>query len=102
MRIRQVALATRELEPVVEDLCTVLGVEVAYSDPAIKVFGLRNVVMPIGDTFLEVLTPVEPDTAAGRFLDRRGGDGGYMVILQTDDLDAERKRMTELGVRIAW
>jgi hypothetical protein len=97
-----VALATRELEPVAKDLCSVLGVQVAYSDPAIKVFGLRNVVMPIGDTFLEVLTPVEPDTAAGRFLDRRGGDGGYMVILQTDDLEADRKRMGELGVRIAW
>jgi hypothetical protein len=102
MRIRQVALATRQLEAKVQDFCSVLGVEVAYSDPAIRVFGLRNAVMPIGDTFLEALTPIEPDTAAGRFLDRRGGDGGYMVILQTDDLDADRKRMAELGVRIVW
>jgi hypothetical protein len=102
MRLRQVALVAREFEPVVADLCAVLGIEVGFRDPAVRQFGLRNAVMPIGETFLEVVSPVEPNTTAGRFLDRRGGDGGYMVILQCDDLDADRRRVTELGVRVVW
>jgi hypothetical protein len=102
MRVRQVALVARDLEPVVEDLCAVLGVELVYRDTAIKVFGLHNAVLGIGDAFLEVVSPVEPGTTAGRFLDRRGGDGGYMVVVQSDDLDADRRRMAELGVRIVW
>ncbi len=102
MRLRQVALVAEKLEPVVEDLCAVLGLEVAFRDPEVRVFGLCNAVMPVGDTFLEVVAPVEPDTAAGRHLARRGGDGGYMVILQCDDLDADRRRVEKLGVRVVW
>ena len=102
MRLRQVALVAKDLEPVVADLCAVLGVEVAFRDPGVGVFGLHNAVMPVGDTFLEVVSPVQPNTTAGRYLDRRGGDGGYMVILQCDDLDADRKRVAELGIRIVW
>src|SRR6266446_1135673 len=65
-------------------------------------FGLHNAVMPVGATFLEVVSPVREGTTAGRLLDRRGGDGGYMVILQTADLRADRTRLAALGVRIVW
>ena len=102
MRLRQVALVARDLDPVLADLCAVLGIDVAFRDPDIKVFGLHNGVMPVGDTFLEVVSPIQPGTTAGRYLDRRGGDGGYMVIIQCDDLDADRARVAELGVRVVW
>lgn len=102
MRLRQVALVARNLDPVVADCCAVLGLEVGFRDPEIVVFGLRNAVMPVGDTFLEVVSPLGDDTTAGRFLARRGGDGGYMVIVQVDDLDAARRRLETLGVRIVF
>ena len=99
MRLRQIALVARQLDPVVQDLHAVLGVEVCFHDPAVEVFGLRNAVMPVGDTFLEVVSPIRADATAARYLERRGGDGGYMVILQSDDLEADRKRVDALGVR---
>lgn len=102
MRIRQIALVARELEPVVADLCAVFGLEVSFRDPGVAEFGLHNAVMPVGDTFLEVVSPIREDTSAGRFLERRRGDGGYMVILQSDDLAADRLRAEELGVRVVW
>ena len=102
MHIRQIALVARDLEPAVVDLCAVLGIEVAFRDPGVAEFGLRNAVMPVGTTFLEVVSPVRDDTTAGRFLARRGGDGGYMVILQTDDLAGDRARLARLGARTVW
>jgi len=103
MRLRQIALVARALEPVVEDLCAVLGLEVCFHDPGVEVFGLRNALLPVGpDAFLEVVSPMRPDTAAGRHLDRYGGDGGYMVIVQSDDLAADRARVAALGVRVVW
>jgi catechol 2,3-dioxygenase-like lactoylglutathione lyase family enzyme len=102
MRLRQVALVARELERSVEDLCDVLGVDVAYNDPNMVVFGLENAVMPVGDTFLEVVSPAQEGTTAERYLERRGGDGGYMLVLQTRDLGRERERIDKLGVRVVW
>ena len=99
LRLRQIALVARELEPVEEDLREILGLEVCYRDPGVGRFGLHNFLMPIGN-FLEVVAPIEEGTAGGRYLDRRDGDGGYMVIMQCDDLDAARERVTGLGVRL--
>ena len=47
------------------------------------------------------MAPIEADTAGGRYLDRRGGDGGYMVITQCDDHAPRLTRVEELGIRIA-
>jgi len=102
VRIRQIALVAGELEPVVRDLCGVLGLEVSFRDPGVAEFGLSNAVIPVGTQFLEVVSPIRPGTTAGRFLEKRGSDSGYMVILQTCDLDADRARLEELGVRIVW
>jgi len=102
MRLRQVALVARDLEQSVEELSDVLGVDVAYNDPNVAVFGLVNAVIPIGDTFLEVVSPAQEGTTAGRYLERRGGDGGYMLIFQARDLGRERERIERLGVRVVW
>jgi hypothetical protein len=102
MRIRQAALVAADLEPVAATLCELLRIGAPFRDPGVEFFGLHNVVLPIGDTFLEVVSPFQSNTTAGRYLDRRGGDGGYMLLVQTDDLDADRARLDDLGVRVVW
>ena len=102
MRLRQIALAARDLAPTLDALSDVLGIEVAFNDPGVGVFGLENGVMPIGETFLEVVSPVRPNATAARWIERRGGDSGYMVIFQVDDFAPHRARLAELGVRLGW
>ena len=102
MKLRQLVLAAGDLEAVVGQLTSSLGLEVAYRDPGVGHFGLVNAVMPVGDQFLEVVSPNEADSAAGRYLARRGGDAGYMVIIQVPDLDSARKRVADLGIRVVW
>ena len=99
MRLRQIALVAEKLEPALDDLTRVLGVKVAYRDPKIDFFGLENALMPIGTNFLEVVAPIKEATTAGRYLERRGGNGGYMVILQCTDAIIQRKRILDLGIR---
>jgi hypothetical protein len=99
--MRQIALIARELAPVVDDMREVFGLEVAYRDPEVAAFGLENAVFPVGNQFLEVVAPVREGTAGGRYLDRRNGDGGYIVILQCDDHVPRKRRAAELGIRKA-
>ncbi|MEQ9642734.1 MAG: VOC family protein [Alphaproteobacteria bacterium] len=101
MRLRQICLVAETLEPTVGQLCEQLGMDICFRDDSVAKYGLVNAVMPLGNEFLEVVAPVEENTAAGRYLDRRGGDGGYMVILHGDDAHADRERITALGVRAA-
>jgi hypothetical protein len=100
LRIRQICLVAEKLEPVVEELKDVLGIEECYRDPGVGIFGLENALLPIGNQLLEVVSPIEEGTAAGRYLVRRGGDGGYMVITQCDDHAPRRRRVEDLGIRL--
>ena len=101
VRLRQAVLVARDLAPVSERLRGELGLGEPFADPGVGAFGLHNAVYAIGDCFLEVISPSQPDTTAGRYLDRRG-DGGYMVIFQLADLDAARERAAAMGVRVVW
>ena len=101
MRIRQIALVGEDLAAAKADIVDVLGLGGDYADPGVKKYGLHNAVWPIGDTFLEVVSPTQAGTTAGRLLEKRGGDGGYMVILQVDDIQAARELATSQGVRFA-
>lgn len=100
--LRQVCLAARNLAPAEAEIAALLDLEPAYRDPSVGQWGLENAVFPVGSQFLEVVAPVQPGTPAGRFLDRRGGDAGYMVILQTDDQPAFRARAQAAGIRTAF
>lgn len=101
MRLRQIVLVAQDLAAAHADIAAVLGADYAYDDPGVGKYGVRNAVFPIGDTFLEVVSPKHPGTAAGRLLRKRGGDGGYMVILQVDDLVQARARVRDASARIA-
>lgn len=108
IRLRQVALAADELEPVVERLCDGLALTVCFRDPGVAEFGLHNALMTIGDQFLEVVAP-DPalgpteKTAVARLLGKRNARvTGYMPIYEVDDLDAREQRLAECDVRIVW
>ncbi len=99
MRLRQIALVAEDLGVAESELIEVLGLEVCYRDPGVEVFGLNNILLPVGNQLLEVVAPFKEDTAGGRYLERRGGDGGYMVITQVDDHGPRVERVKELGIR---
>lgn len=101
LRLRQVALVTNDLASTLGDLKRELALEVAFRDPGVATFGLENAVLPIGTQFLEVVSPTREGTAAGRQLERMGGDGGYMVICHTDDQPPFRERAEKMGIRTA-
>lgn len=90
-----------DLRPTERALLGALGLEVCFRDPGIEAFGLRHGLYVVGDRFLEVLAPKQPDTAAGRYLERCG-PGGYMVIVEGGDPAEDRARVDAAGIRVAY
>jgi hypothetical protein len=102
LRLRQVCLAAPHLEASAALIRALLGLQECHRDSGVAEYGLENVVFPLGpDRFLEVVAPTRAGTAVGRFLERRQGRGGYMLIFDCDDPKARADNAQALGVRLA-
>ena len=96
-RIRQVVLAARDLDPVANTLRDALHLGEPFSDPAVEHFGLRNAVFALGDTFIEVVSPVRrapPGPGAGA---ARTGIGALPGIA-FDAADDDEPGLTEIRI----
>ena len=99
--MRQVCLVSRDLPRAIDDIQSIFGVSLCYQDDAVGKYGLENALFPFGHAFLEVVAPTRDGTAAGRFLDRSGGIGGYMAIFNCDDVERRKAHAESLGIAIA-
>jgi len=101
VRLRQICLVAAHLEPVVTDISEIMGLKVCYRDGNVAKYGLENALLPVDTILLEVVAPIQQGTAAGRFLDKTGGRGGYMAIFCCDDPDERARQARQMGVRVA-
>ena len=101
-RLRQVALVAQDCDKTAAALQETFGWPEPFHDPGVGEFGLVNAVFAAGDTFVEVVSPVKPDTTAGRYLAKRGADSGYMAIFQMPSVEEARQRVEDAGVRVVW
>src|SRR5258706_191194 len=100
IRLRQICLVAPQLEPVISDISAIMGLNVCYRDGNVAKYGLENALLPVDTILLEVVAPFQPGTAAGRFLEKTGGRGGYMAIFFCDDPHGRGKHAQKIGVRI--
>ncbi len=101
MRLRQICLVAPAIEPVVGDIAAIMGLNVCYRDGNVAKYGLENALLPVDTILLEVVAPFQPGTAAGRFIEKTGGRGGYMAIFCCDDPDERGAHAAKMGVRTA-
>ena len=104
LRLRQAVVAAADRDAVVAAWTRELGLGTAFHDPGVARFGLCNGVVPVGDTFLEVVAPAVRGggSAAERHMHRHGGDCGYMAIFQVAGMDAARAHLRGLGLRTVF
>lgn len=98
-RLRQICLVAPQLEPVIGDIAAIMGLTVCYRDPNVARYGLENALLPVDTILLEVVAPVRDGTAAGRFIDKTGGRGGYMAIFSCADPRERQANAESMGVR---
>ena len=101
VRLRQICLVAPHLEPAIPDIAAIMGLEVSYRDGNVEKYGLVNALLPVDTILLEMVAPFRDGTAAGRFVEKTGGRGGYMAIFACEDPDARAKRANAIGVRTA-
>ena len=61
--------------------------------------GVEAVLLGVGESHVELLRPLGPDTAVGKFLARRG-PGLHHVAYGTDDIESTLEALRGAGVRL--
>ena len=102
LRLRQICLAASELESAIADISAVFGLKIAHRDPQVASFGVTNALLVAGTTFIEVISPIQKATAAGRFIDRTEGRGGYIALFDCPDPKPREAHANAIGVKTAF
>src|ERR1700689_2659403 len=98
--LRQICLVAPRLEPVISDIAAIMGLSVCYRDGNVAKYGLENTLLPVDTILLGGVAPFQPGTAAGRFLDKTVGRGGYIAIFCCVGPGESGRYAEKIGVRV--
>ena len=99
LRIRHLTLAVRDIDAARAAFETLFGAD-ASAPADVAAFGARTQDVTLGESTVELASPIERDGALQRFIERRG-EGVYTVALEVDDLDAAVAELSARGVRVS-
>jgi methylmalonyl-CoA epimerase len=94
--IAHIGVAVADLAEALAFYRDVLGLAPGASE---TVDGATIVSLPFGESQIELLQPVTPDSPVARFLERRG-PGIHHICLRVPDLDTALARCRDLGYRL--
>jgi methylmalonyl-CoA/ethylmalonyl-CoA epimerase len=95
-RIAHVGIAVPDLDAAVSFYRDVLGLE---PGPPEHADGAAIVALPFGESEVELLAPLAPDTPIGKFLAKRG-PGIHHICYRVPDLDAALDACRAAGYRL--
>lgn len=97
-RIDHLALAVDSIDAALPFFTEVLGLEVTHTDVE-EGQGVVVAFLPVGDSEIELIEPVDDGSGVARFL-RGRGPGMHHICLEVDDMDAALDRLRDKGVRL--
>jgi methylmalonyl-CoA epimerase len=92
------AIAVADLDESIPFYRDVLGMPLAHRE-TIAEQGVEAALLDIGDSHVELIAPLGPDTRVARFLQQRG-PGLHHVAYRVDDIDAVLASLSAAGVRL--
>ncbi len=97
-KIHHVGIAVHSLDAALKFYRDTLGLHVHAQD-TVPDQGVKAALLTIGGSEIELLEPLSPDSAVGKFLQRKG-EGLHHICFQTADVDAELEGLKEKGVEL--
>jgi methylmalonyl-CoA epimerase len=96
--IDHVGVAVEDIDAVLALYRDGLGMSLVHRE-TVSEQGVEAVLLDVGDSHIELLAPLGPDTAVGRFLARRG-PGLHHVAYRVEDIGATLRELAAAGLRL--
>ena len=99
-RIDHVGIAVPNLDDAIEFYRSAFGLESVHEETN-EEQGVREAMLQIGNSYLQLLAPLSDDSPIGKFLDRNG-PGIQQVAFGVDDIEAAGDQLRSAGVRVLY
>ena len=97
-RIDHIGVAVEDLDEAIRLYSERLGMPVQHRE-TVEEQGVEAVLLGVGESHVELLRPLGPDTAVGKFL-ARSGPGLHHVAYGTDDIDSALAAVRDAGLAL--
>ena len=98
MKVDHIGIATRQLDEALSLWRDALGLRVDFTED-VTGQGVRVAMLPIGETHIELLEPLNEDSPVRKFLEKRG-PGIHHVAVRVPDIRAALAQLKEKGTRL--
>lgn len=96
--VHHIAIAVWDLDEAVSRHVSLFGGEPLYRE-TVESQGVTEVMLPMGGTAVQLLSPLDPDTPVGRFLAKRG-EGIHHVAYAVADISGAIGHLLDQGVEM--
>ena len=91
-------IATKSIDEALRFWSEALGLDNVHTE-TIENQKVRVAMLPVGESRIELLEPTADDSPISKFLEKRGG-GIHHIAIEIDDIEAELRKLKDLGVRL--
>lgn len=98
MKIDHIGIATRSIEEGLAVWRDALGLEI-HSTEEVSEQGVKVCMLNVGDTHVELLEPLGPETSVGKFLAKRG-PGMHHIAIEVKDIRGSLAELKSRGARL--
>src|SRR5437763_5153536 len=96
--IDHIGVAVEDLDAAIAVHQDALGMSLVHRE-TITEQGVEAALLDVGDSHVELLQPLGPETAVGKFLSRRG-PGMHHVAYRVDDVEQSLRELAAAGLRL--
>ena len=97
-RIDHIGVAVEDLDAALALYGESFEMELAHRE-TVESQGVEAVLLDVGEGHVELLRPLGPDTAVGKYL-AKNGPGLHHIAYAVDDIDATLPRLTAAGIQL--
>jgi len=97
-KIHHIGIAVHSLDEALKFYRDTLGLHV-HASAEVQDQGVRAALLTIGQSEIELLEPLSPESGVGRFLERKG-EGLHHICFQTPDVGAELEGLKQKDVEL--
>jgi methylmalonyl-CoA/ethylmalonyl-CoA epimerase len=97
-RIDHIGVAVEDVDAALALYQGSFEMELAHRE-TVESQGVEAVLLDVGESHVELLRPLGPDTPVGKFM-AKNGEGLHHVAYAVDDIDAALERIAAAGVKL--